>query len=457
MKKSWRLLSMVGVLVVLGGAYVLASKTPKKQEAATPETKTIDLLKLDKTKIKGIIIKSKDNELSAQKNGDSWVVPAAKFPVKADSLNTLVTTLSDLTAIRLVDDNPSDLKQYGLDNPALTVTVKLDGSDDKVVEVGDAVPNGTDNYVKLKNVNKVYTVASATTSSFSIKLDDLRDKSIGMVDTSTINYLKVTAGGKTIELKPDESQYTTQPGLNIFQYYSYAVGAKQESLQTLTQALGNITADQFIEADAKDLKKYGLDKPSLDILVKDMNNKSIEILVGKDKDTDKAYFKTATSNTVYAVNKSSITPFTNIKAFDLYDKDVFLVNIDNVDQIYIKSPSSNYDIQLSRQTKKAEKQGDNDTVVTSYKVNGSNVEEEKFRSAYQKLIGLQVDSENDKNVSGTSEVSVIYHLNKGAEKLVTINFIPYNDEFYSVFLNGKSEFLISKSKVNDMVAAFNFK
>ena len=63
-----------------------------------------------------------------------------------------------------------------------------------------------------------------------------------------------------------------------------------------------------MEGDAKDLSKYGLDKPVYDIKVggKDSNGKEVtnELLIGADKDSSNAYAKFADSGTVYLVDES---------------------------------------------------------------------------------------------------------------------------------------------------------
>lgn len=457
MKKVWRLLSMLIVLIVLVGIYIFAKDTPKKEETANnTEVKTIELLKLEKDKIKKVAIKSQDNEITIEKQGDKWGVTGTQFPIKQDSLNNVVTTLSSLNADKLIAENPSDLQQYGLDKGNAIVTATMDNGEEKTVVLGNETPGGSSSYVMLKGVNNVYTVSSTSIGTLTVKLDDIIDKSIDMVDTEAVNYLKIVTGGKTIELKPDQIQNSIGMGLNMFQYYSYPIETDGQKDKTLISALSSISVDEFVESNAKDLKKYGLDKPALQITAKDSNNKAIDILVGKNKDDSTVYFKMGSSGNVYTAAISQFDAFFNVKPFDLYDKFAYSVNIDSVDKIEIKAPSANYTMELSRETKKAENKDEKDTVVTTYKVNSNNVDESKFKQFYQNLIGLKVEAEKEKDVPEKPEVSIIYHFNTGADKVVAVTFTPYNDEFYSVYINGKSEFLISKSRVKDMLGSISF-
>jgi hypothetical protein len=242
----------------------------------------------------------------------------------------------------------------------------------------------------------------------------------------------------------------------MYGYYSYPVTVKNETFAELIQPLPDIKAEELIENDAKDLAKYGLDKPTLRVVAKDKSNASMDISFGKDKDEDNIYFKTADSSAVYAITKGVTQPFINAKPFDLYDKLAYIVNINDVNRVEIKTASSTYNMEISREKKKAEKEGESDQTVEKFKVNNKDVEEDKFRDVYQAIIGLAVDSEKDKEVKENPEVAMTYYLNKGDEKIVKVTFTPYNGDFYAVHINGKSEFVISKAKLAKALGQFSF-
>ena|ERR1035437_6185341 len=86
-----------------------------------------------------------------------------------------------------------------------------------------------------------------------------------------------------------------------------------------------------------------------------------------------------------------------------------------------------------------------------YYNNKLTIELSKFKAQYQEIIGLLVDAENDKKLEDKPEVSITYSLNKGSKKQEIVDFVPYNDQFYAVFRDGKSDFVIGKDKVNKMI------
>jgi hypothetical protein len=71
----------------------------------------------------------------------------------------------------------------------------------------------------------------------------------------------------------------------------------------------------------------------------------------------------------------------------------------------------------------------------------------KRESRERKLIGLTIDSVNDKTLQNNAEIKITYTLNTGTEKKKTLSFVSYNQDFYALYVNGKSEFLVAKSKL----------
>jgi hypothetical protein len=106
---------------------------------------------------------------------------------------------------------------------------------------------------------------------------------------------------------------------------------------------------------------------------------------------------------------------------------------------------------ITRTAKKADKAGDPDLVVATYAVDGKSVEEETFKNLYQAVIGLQIEGEVTHAVPDRPAVTVLYTLNKGLAKTVTIDFAPYNRDFYAIFVNGANAFALTNGQVGRML------
>jgi hypothetical protein len=233
------------------------------------------------------------------------------------------------------------------------------------------------------------------------------------------------------------------------QPYSEPVGVDTQNFQPVLDALPNIAIEGFVEDNPKDLAQYGLDKPKGELIVKDKQN-TLHILIGDDKDDTQVYFKTADSPSVYVMSKDKLS-FMDTKPYDIMEKFAYIVNINDVDRIIVEAKGKTHDITLTRTTKKAEEEGEEDEEVTTYKVDGKVVEEDPFKKYYQSLIGMTVDAENDKQLEEVPEVKTTFFLNKGNKREVHVNYVPYNNDFYAVFRGDKAEFVLSKQQVDKML------
>ena len=373
------------------------------------------------------------------------------------SITTVIDEFTTLSATRLVEDAPKDTDKYGFNKVTKTVKITMQDNTEKILNIGDKASDGN-YYAMIKDDKKVYMIAGNLIDEFSKKNTDFRDTTITTIDTTTLKYILIAQTGvQNVELKVNDSQTDTETqgginGWNLIQPYKYTYSGNDQNIQTLTTAIANLKPASVVDENPKDLSTYGLDKPTLDITLKD-SKATLHLIAGKKKDDSTSYFKLADSSTIYTIDDSALASF-RVKPFDMVSKFAYIVNIDTVDKVNITSKDSKVDIALSRTTKKAEKTGDKDTVVTTYKVDSKDVEESKFKTLYQELIGLSVDAENDKKLDVKPEVSITYTLNAGNEKTVTVDFVPYNDQFYAVYRGGKSDFLIAKTSVTKMIDDF---
>ena len=91
---------------------------PKKDKVFTVES----------DKIEEIAVKSESGERTRlQKSGTEWkiVAPAAASP-DATEVSGLTSNLASLELERVVDENPPDLKEYGLAQPRIEIAFKSD-------------------------------------------------------------------------------------------------------------------------------------------------------------------------------------------------------------------------------------------------------------------------------------------------------------------------------------------
>ena len=89
------------------------------------------------------------DQTTVEKQGKAWqVTQPAPVPADEAEISGITSNLASLEVQRVVDEQPTDLKQYGLDPARIEVTFKFAGKDQKLL-IGQKTPTGTDVYAKV--------------------------------------------------------------------------------------------------------------------------------------------------------------------------------------------------------------------------------------------------------------------------------------------------------------------
>ena len=211
-KKSVNLITAVGVLVVLSGAYVGVKAYVAKQEATDTESaeeenpEIISIASADVKSIKFVIDKK---EVTFEKNGDSWVKSdETAFPVDQDKIDTLVSSLSSIKAERTLE-NVEDASEYELDQPENTITVTTEDGETTVIQLGMENDSTSQEYIDLnKDSSTVYVVSNSTFSSFEGTLYDFAKSGVfPTVDSSAVSKISVDGKDSSYVVEKDENNF----------------------------------------------------------------------------------------------------------------------------------------------------------------------------------------------------------------------------------------------------------
>ena len=267
-KKSVNLITAVGVLVVLSGAYVGVKAYVAKQEAADAESaekenpEIISIASADVKSIKFVIDKK---EVTFEKNGDSWVKSdETDFPVDQDKIDTLVNSMNSIKAERTLE-NVEDASEYELDQPENTITVTTEDGKTTVIQLGMENDSTSQEYIDLnKDSSTVYVVSNSTFSSFEGTLYDFAKSGVfPTVDSSTVSKISVDGKDSSYVVEKDENNFWNITGDGETEK---ADSAKATSLAS---ALSSMAYASYVNYNCAEdeLSQYGLDKPYAEITV----------------------------------------------------------------------------------------------------------------------------------------------------------------------------------------------
>jgi len=460
------------VLAILVGAYVFLRSRENAGNDGNIQTdsNTISILELEKDKITEITLENesgrmvfvktlvekekteedKEDEDDKEDKDDAgdkkeveyeevWVASEPEgMKINQSKIGSITYAVSSLDATKLIEENASDLAQYGLDKPA-TISVKLENNEVKTVEIGNRTPSDSGYYVKLKGESKVYVISSYDGGLLRSKYNDVRDKTLFTETADDITEFSLERGGKTAfkTKKTGENEWKlTEP---------IEASVKSGSIETILQSFMGTNASEFVERDASDLSKYGLDSPKYAIGLGSSKG-TTTILLGNEKTKgSEIYAKFADSNEVFVLYESALN-FIDKPLKEVVDVFAYITNISDVEKIVVEMDGQT----VVSEIKTDPEDSDND----KFYVNGRDVSDVRdssdsqlFRKYYQGLIGITM-SELDIGAvpQGEPEITFTYYRKKDPKE-VKVEFIPRDDIYYYVVRNGQyTNIIVAKDK-----------
>jgi hypothetical protein len=290
--------STIALIVVLGalGAYIYFV-TWKKGPDDDAKKKEQVFTALVPDKIENLKIKSDKGETTTlTKTGGQWQITE---PVTATADNSeavqIASGLSSVDVVRVIDENPASLKDYGLAEPRIEVAFKIAGEKDyRHLLIGDKSPTGADLFAKRGNDKKVFLIPGFQEASFNKGTFDLRDKTLIKFDREKVDAAEVVASGKTLAIAKDGGEWKiTRP---------LPVRADFGSVEGLLGRLQTLQMKSIVKSDPTpaDLKTYGLDKPEQSITLNLGSARATLQLGGKAPDGT-IYARDASKPTVVTV------------------------------------------------------------------------------------------------------------------------------------------------------------
>jgi len=285
--------STIALLVVLIGlvAYIYFVDS-KKPASDAPETKA-KAFTVDADQIEEIHIKPTSGDASrvAKANGTWQLIEPEKAEADQGQVSNAATSLASLEINRVVDDNPSDLSQYGLNPPKAEITFRAKGQKDThQLLLGEKTATGSDLYAKTPDQKRVFLISGYLENTFERTPFDLRDKAALKFDQSKADGIEIVHNGTTALAKSGTEWALTKP------YKARADFAGAEAVMT---SLSSLQMQKIVENEAKDLAKYGLDKPDATVTVNGGSTRA-SLALGK-KDGDSVYARDLSRPIVFTI------------------------------------------------------------------------------------------------------------------------------------------------------------
>jgi len=309
-------LLLLAVLLATGGYAYYISKKPA-EDTTSKQDKVFSNVQADK--IDEIRVKSAGGDTTTlrKENGVWQIVDPIKARADESEISGMTSALANLNVVRVIDENPANLKDYGLAAPRIEVAFKTDA--DKTLAhtlmIGEKSPTGADLFAEQQGKKRVFLIPAYQESSFNRSTFELRDKTVLKFERDKVDGIEVNAAGKPLQFSKEGGDWKLKKPLEVRADFG-AVEGLIGRLQTVQ--MKSIVTN---EPSAADLKKYGLDKPAETVNL-NLGSARATLAIGGKADDNTVYARD-TSKPVVMTVESSLADELKKSADDYRRKDIF--------------------------------------------------------------------------------------------------------------------------------------
>lgn len=155
---TWRRAALYWVCFLALGVHYLRLEHSPVTEVAVPMSRA-PFLTLSEEQTQSLDVRRGDDVLRCRRIDRHWeVVEPAGHTVPPDLIASLITTLTDLPDVEVVAEQPDNLASFGLDAPAVQLTLTPAAGAPLIVHLGNRNPAGTAVYAQRSTSPRVFLI-----------------------------------------------------------------------------------------------------------------------------------------------------------------------------------------------------------------------------------------------------------------------------------------------------------
>lgn len=507
-KKNTALIAGIIILALLLVFYLVLHNSSKEDSQDTEKTSET-AFETTVEDISEAVFKSGENEYKFTKSDDIWKYNGEEnFPLDQSAFEEIISKFEKIAADRVLE-KPDNISEYGLDNPTVTVSLKDKDGKEQTLQFGDTNSVTSSSYMTLNKDNeKVYMVSSTIVTSLQFDINDLAEKET-FPSITDITGVIMERNGQTFSVFKDSSSST---GWTVTGWDGTKKDAGSSQVSEFTNPITSLSWSSFISQNTEDLSQYGLDNPTIITInyqvtetkstdkTKDdsadtadgsntTDNKSKDaeaesdttedteekvtvdkqevLLIGNKTEDNSYYAKLQSQLGVYTLSSSTVDNLLNAEVNQFLSTYVSDYIFADLDKVTIEKDGNTYEFTKKTEEKQVESDSDKEntedtdteeeetTTVTTYYMNGKEIELSDFSEFYSLISGMECQERLDTvpDMENPPEMTVHFYKENGVD--VTTEYYAYDSSFYLVKDSKGNASLVNKMKVKELTEAFN--
>lgn len=297
-------------------------------------------------KVKRFTVNYQGEVQTFSREGDAWYLSGkVNGLADADEVMNLLGTVQSSSIQKFIDETPQDLQQYGLENPRIVFTARLeDAGEGKTENTTVTLRLGTPHerqddqyYAQRAETGNVFTVHASLYNTLSRNFITFRDKKLFTFEEDQVAAVTIQNENETVALKRDaqsESGWTlTQPERGE---------VDTAAVNSLLFDLKDVRVEEFVGAD--NLKLFGLADPTRVVTVTPQKGDAVSVRLGNPNRKKDLYFAQRTSDgAVFALGQDAVEKLFR-SLHDLRNKKLMNVDEQKVAGIVLDYPDRRFEL-----------------------------------------------------------------------------------------------------------------
>ena len=336
--RYWPTLVMVLVLAGLG-LYLYVIEFPQKESHERQDTADKKVLLFDQETLSGLTIKTDRHELVFARTTEQGWVLTAPLNTEADQreVQNLIRALVTGTVTRVVEDHPTNLTPFGLNNPVTIISVAA-GAARETFSIGDSGPLSSTLYVLRESDRKVLLTNLAPKDFVNKTIMTFRRKDLLRVLQGDVDRIRLTYPTTEIVLYQGQEKPKSKWKLR----YPIEAEADQTEVRALLFRLEDLKALGIVDpGPERDALANTLTVPKVKVTIHTADGDQTVKLYQPNPTSGEAIAETSPDGPLYRINPTAIRDLTK-ELFTFQDKRLLGIDYTDIAMLSVKTPIEEY-------------------------------------------------------------------------------------------------------------------
>lgn len=319
------------IVLVLLGAYLLWFEVPLQRVRSEAEVRSKRVLDIPDDKVTGLVIQIGNDEIELERHPDApdqkWeVVRPIAGPANDAAASFAVSSIERLQFSRVVQEDATDLKPFGLDPPDFSATVVLNRREVERLDFGANGPIGQELYLKRLGDKRILLVDGTIKSELKKGLKEWRRRQIFPEYARNVKEVTLSYPDRTLLLVLDGDRWKIEKPTEL--------PGDTAAVNGFLNTLFNLQAEDFIDTKKEEtLASFG--KPYLKLGLKVLETHREISFYKPSNEPGAAYAVTTREEPIYKIRPTE-AGFLEKDVLAFRDRSlIHLANLSDVNEIEV--------------------------------------------------------------------------------------------------------------------------